>query len=88
MVAVYLPTAFSKKIGKNYLKVEPGTLFSCLQQICQQYPILQDLVLLNDQMVPFIKVFINKVDSNKLSGLFTDVQANDQVHIIVAVAGG
>lgn len=88
MPVIHLPAPLAKRVGKHSLKTKEGVLFLCLEEICQEYPSTRAYLFTDGQLSPFVKVFINGIDSDKLLGLKTSVKTDDELQIVLAVSGG
>ncbi|MCC2625343.1 MAG: MoaD family protein [Burkholderiales bacterium] len=88
MAIVYFPAPFLKKTNVSSMTIRPGNLLQCLEQIIEKFPDVASFIFSNSELVPFIKIFINRVDSNKLDGLDTHISNGDELQIVFAVAGG
>ena len=88
MAIVYFPAPFLKKTNTSSIEVSPGTLLQCLEQVLDKFPSVRAYIFSNNQLAPFVKIFINRTDSNQLSGLNTNINDEDELQIVLAVAGG
>lgn len=88
MAIVYFSAPFFKKTNSLSMEVSAGSLNSCLEQIFNKYPDIKSYILSDGELTPFVKIFINQIDSSNLSGLGTNININDEIQILLAVAGG
>jgi MoaD family protein len=75
--------------GQAEVRVEGGSLESCLGRLEEQFPGMRAR-LRDDQgeLRRFVNLYVNGEDVRFLQGLATPLQAGDEVSIIPAVAGG
>ncbi len=88
MATIYFPAPFLKKTKTSSMTVNSGNLLQCLEQVIKEFPDVKPFIFTNNELVPFIKIFINHIDSNKLGGLDAQIANSDELQIILAVAGG
>ena len=88
MAIIHFPAPFLKKTNTSSIEVSSGTLLQCLEQVSVKFPDVKTFIFSNNQLAPFVKIFINRIDSSKLSGLNTIIKDEDELQIVLAVAGG
>ena len=88
MAIIYLPAALSKKTNATSLRVSATKLSTCLEEVMTIYPDLRPYLFVDKKPAPFIKIFINHADSDKLDGLDTSISMDDEIQIVLAIAGG
>ena len=59
-----------------------------LEEICGKFPGIEQMILQNHTLHPFINVFVNGKNINELGGLETPLSPNDEVAIFPPVSGG
>ena len=84
-----LPAAL-KKIMPSIEKVEfPGeTLKDVLQALDSVEPGVSQRLLDNDQLRPFLRVYVGEQDARLAGGLDTKVNDKDHITILLSQAGG
>ena len=75
--------------GESTITLPGETVAEVLDGVVEKYPELKKhLFSENDQLRPFVNLFIEDENVNQLQGLDTQLQAGDTVLIIPAIAGG
>lgn len=75
--------------GQSKLQVEGGTVAEVLDEAVARYPALKKH-LYNDeeQLRPYVNLFLEDENIKDLQGLETSVEEGDQLMIIPSIAGG
>jgi molybdopterin converting factor small subunit len=89
MPKVYVPTVMRKHVeGRSSLDVSGQTVKEVFDKVYTSYPALKAEVLDKDGKIkPFIAIFINSTSLNDMQE-DAPVRADDEVHLIPAIAGG
>lgn len=75
--------------GKARVAVEGRSVEACIASLERDYPGFQErLVDESGEVKPFISVFLNGENVERLQGLRTPVEDGDEITIVPAVAGG
>jgi sulfur-carrier protein len=87
---VKLPTILrSHAGGERAVHAEGATLRELLKDLETRYPGITEMVLTDDGALHrFVNVYVNDEDVRYLGSLETEVDPNDTVSILPAVAGG
>jgi molybdopterin/thiamine biosynthesis adenylyltransferase/molybdopterin converting factor small subunit len=90
MARVYIPTSFRKlTAGQSNVQVDAATVGSLLEDLEGRFPGLKQQVLDERGAVHrFVNVYVNEQAIEDLNGLETTLQAQDEVAVIPAMAGG
>jgi sulfur-carrier protein len=89
MPTVYVPTVMRKCVGgRSSLEIAGQTVKEVLDKVYASYPALAAEVLDKEGKIkPFVAVFVNSTSLNEL-GQDSPMRADDEVHLIPAIAGG
>ena len=89
-VAVYIPTALQRFVGRQETIRLPGsTVQEVLDQLFAQYSELKThLITEQGQLRSFVNVFVNDEDIRHAQGLNTRVEEKDAITIVPSIAGG
>lgn len=75
--------------GQAELQVEGVTVGEALQHLGEQYPRLHArLFTAEGGLKRYVHVFVNQIDINTLSGVATSLNENDEINLLMAIAGG
>jgi MoaD family protein len=75
--------------GRKSVKVEGDTIGEVLEALQREYPAMSgQLVTPDGQLHRFVNVYLNDDDVRYMDKLETKVQADDNISILPAVAGG
>jgi molybdopterin synthase sulfur carrier subunit len=90
MSQVRIPTPLRKFTGgKDEVAASGGTLRELLDQLDAQHAGIKNQICGADgELRRFVNVFVNDEDARYLSGLDTEIKAEDVVSIVPAIAGG
>jgi len=88
MATIRIPAPLRKLVGGGEeIKTFGKTLDGCLQLLCLSYPDIKErLYDENGEIRRFINIFVNDEDMRFLST--NDIQENDIISIVPAIAGG
>jgi len=88
MATIRIPVPLRKLVGgSEEIKTFGKTLDECLQLLCLSYPDIKErLYDENGEIRRFINIFVNDEDMRFLST--NDIQENDIISIVPAIAGG
>lgn len=89
MPSVRIPSVLRKHTdGAAKVAVDGATVGEVLHTLAGRHPGLQEQLFDGDQVRGFINVFLDDEDIRYLQGLDTPVQADAEVALMPAVAGG
>ena len=88
MATIRIPVPLRKLVGGGEeIKTFGKTLDECLQLLCLSYPDIKErLYDENGEVRRFINIFVNDEDMRFLPT--NDIQENDVISIVPAIAGG
>ena len=89
MATISIPTPL-RPYADNQAEVEVTgrNVDALLQDLVGQYPDLSAHLFKDGQLRSFVNVFLGEEDIRYLSGVETDVNADDKLRIIPSIAGG
>ena len=90
MATVFVPTPLRRLTnGQSKVEVEGQDVAELVEQLEANYPGFQARLLdKNGDVKRFINIFVNDKDIRTLQGKETPLQAEDEISIIPAMAGG
>lgn len=89
MPVVRIPTVLRKQTdGQAKVEVDGATVREAFSNLIAAHPGLEDQLLEGDDVRGFINVYVDDEDIRYLEGLDSEVQADDEIAIMPAVAGG
>ena len=90
MICIRIPANLrSEADDQSTVDVEANTAGEALRQLTERYPgLTEHLCDQSGELHAFVQVFINEQSIRELSGMETPVQANDEMLIVPALAGG
>jgi len=75
--------------GQKTIQVQAENVSEALNHTVEQYPALKKhLFSKEDQLRPFVNLFLGEENVKELQGLDTPLKENDQLMIIPSIAGG
>lgn len=74
--------------NQSQVTVEGATVGEVLTDLVTRYPDLRVHLFNEDKLRNFVNIFLGDEDTRFLSGLDTDVEADDQLRIVPTIAGG
>ncbi len=89
-VTVRIPTPLRKLTNElDIVSGDIGTLMACIDSLEAQYPGLKERLCDEaGELRRFVNVYVNGEDVRFMSGLETELEADAEVSIVPAVAGG
>lgn len=90
MPSLRIPTPLrSYTAGQSEVSLTGSTVGEVMQDLITQYPTLQPHLFNGDnQLRPFVNLFINEENIKDLDGLETPLQQGDRLMLIPSIAGG
>jgi sulfur-carrier protein len=82
------PTLRSETQGAREVEARGGTVRELLDDLMSRFPALRGRLLEEDDLVPFVNVYVEGEDVRTKSGLETSVDDNATVILLPAMAGG
>jgi len=89
MPVVRIPTVLRKHTdGEGQVTASGGTVREVFDQLIRAHPGLEDQLFEEGELRGFVNVFVEDEDIRFIDGLDSPVEADDEISIMPAVAGG
>jgi len=82
------PTLRSETAGEREVEASGGTVRELLDDLMGRFPALRGQLLADDELVPFVNVYVEGEDVRTKDGLETAVHEDATVIVLPAMAGG
>jgi len=82
------PTLRSETQGAREVEARGGTVRELLDDLMGRFPALRGQLLRDDELAPFVNVYVGGEDVRTRDGLETSVQDDSTVVVLPAMAGG
>jgi sulfur-carrier protein len=82
------PTLRSETGGKREVQAAGGTVRELLDDLVSRFPGLRSQLVDDDEIAPFVNVYVEGEDVRTLDGLETQVHDGSTVILLPAMAGG
>ncbi len=82
------PTLRSETQGAREVEASGGTVRELLDDLMGRFPSLRGQLLEDDELAPFVNVYVEGEDVRTKSGLETSVDESSTVILLPAMAGG
>jgi sulfur-carrier protein len=82
------PTLRSETAGKREVEARGGTVRELLDDLMGRFPALRAQLLEDDDLAPFVNVYVEGEDVRTKEGLDTSVADGSTVILLPAMAGG
>jgi sulfur-carrier protein len=82
------PTLREQVDGKRELAAEGDTVRELLDDLMGRFPALRSQLVEDDEIAPFVNVYVEGEDVRTLEGLDTEVRPGSTVILLPAMAGG
>ena len=82
------PTLRSETQGAREVEAKGGTVRELLDDLMSRFPALRGQLLEEDDLAPFVNVYVEGEDVRTKNGLETSVDDNATVILLPAMAGG
>ncbi len=82
------PTLRSETGGKREVHAIGGTVRELLDDLMSRFPGLRSQLVDEDEIAPFVNVYVEGEDVRTLEGLETEVHEGSTVILLPAMAGG
>ena len=82
------PTLRSETQGAREVEASGGTVRELLDDLMGRFPALRGQLLRDDELVPFVNVYVEGEDVRTKDGLETSVEDDSTVVVLPAMAGG
>ena len=82
------PTLREQTGGERELAAEGETVCDLLDDLMRRFPALRQQLVEDDDLAPFVNVYVEGEDVRTLDGLETEVSPGSTVILLPAMAGG
>jgi molybdopterin synthase sulfur carrier subunit len=82
------PTLRTETAGAREVEARGSTVRELLDDLMSRFPALRGQLLAEDELVPFVNVYVEGEDVRTKDGLETSVQDDSTVVVLPAMAGG
>jgi len=82
------PTLRPEVGGERQVSAEGGTVRELLDDLIDRFPGLRSQLIENDELAPFVNVYVEGEDVRTLEGIETPVREGATVILLPAMAGG
>ena len=82
------PTLREQTGGERELAAEGETVRDLLDDLMRRFPALRQQLVEDDDLAPFVNVYVEGEDVRTLDGLETEVRPGSTVTLLPAMAGG
>jgi sulfur-carrier protein len=82
------PTLRAETEGEREVEAGGRTVRELLDDLTSRFPALRGQLLENDELAPFVNVYVEGEDVRTRDGLDTAVEESSQVILLPAMAGG
>ena len=82
------PTLRTETEGKREVHAAGGTVRELLDDLVSRFPGLRSQIVEDDEIAPFVNVYLEGEDVRTLDGLETEVRDGSTVILLPAMAGG
>jgi molybdopterin synthase sulfur carrier subunit len=82
------PTLRTETQGAREVEVRGGTVRELLDDLLGRFPTLRGQLLEDDELAPFVNVYVEGEDVRTRDGLDTPVDEKSQIILLPAMAGG
>ena len=82
------PTLRTETEGKREVHAAGGTVRELLDDLVSRFPGLRSQLVEDDEIAPFVNVYLEGEDVHTLDGLETEVHDGSTVILLPAMAGG
>jgi molybdopterin converting factor small subunit len=82
------PTLRAEVGGERQVSAEGGTVREVLDHLMDRFPALRAQLVEDDDIAPFVNVYVEGEDVRTLDGMDTPVQSGATVILLPAMAGG
>ena len=82
------PTLRGETAGEREVEARGGTVRELLDDLMSRFPALRGQLLEDDDLAPFVNVYVEGEDVRTKDGLDTPVDEKSQIILLPAMAGG
>ena len=89
MSTVRIPPMLREEVGgAREVPAEGGSVRELLDDLMSRFPLLRAQIVRDDEIAPFVNVYVEGEDVRTLEGLDTPVENGQTVILLPAMAGG
>jgi sulfur-carrier protein len=89
MTRVRIPPTLREQVsGEREIAAEGDTVRELLDDLVSRFPALRTQLVEDDDLAPFVNVYVEGEDVRTLDGIDTEVRAGSTVILLPAMAGG
>ena len=89
MSVVRIPPQLRSEVGgAREVPAEGGTVRELLDDLMDRFPSLRPQLVENEEIAPFVNVYVEGEDVRTLNGLDTQIEQGNTVILLPAMAGG
>ena len=89
MTVVRIPPTLREQVGgERQVEAEGETVRDLLQDLMSRFPALRPQLVENDDLAPFVNVYVEGEDVRTREGLDTELHEDSTVILLPAMAGG
>ena len=89
MTTIRIPPTLRAEVGgERQVPAEGGTVRELLDDLMSRFPGLRTQLVEDDDIAPFVNVYVSQEDVRTLEGLDTPVATGSTVILLPAMAGG
>jgi molybdopterin converting factor small subunit len=89
MTTIRIPPTLRAEVGgERQVPAEGGTVRELLDDLMSRFPTLRTQLVEDDDIAPFVNVYVEGEDVRTLDGLDTPVATGSTVILLPAMAGG
>jgi MoaD family protein len=82
------PTLRDQTGGEREVAAEGETVRDLLDDLMERFPALREQIVTEEELAPFLNVYVEGEDVRTLDGLETEVRPGSTVTLLPAMAGG
>jgi molybdopterin converting factor small subunit len=89
MSVIRIPPMLREEVGgAREVPAEGGSVRELLDDLMSRFPLLRAQIVRDDEIAPFVNVYVEGEDVRTLDGLDTPVERGQTVILLPAMAGG
>jgi sulfur-carrier protein len=89
MTNIRIPPTLREQVqGKREVSAEGDTVRELLDDLMGRFPALRSQLVEDDELAPFVNVYVEGEDVRTLDGVDTEVRPGSTVILLPAMAGG
>jgi molybdopterin converting factor small subunit len=89
MSVIRIPPTLREQVnGNRHIEADGATVRDLLDDLMSRFPALRPQLIEDDDLAPFVNVYVEGEDVRTKSGLDTEVREGSTVILLPALAGG